>query len=85
MRVFFFTSLLCAGCSLSGCAGQLQAAMLEHAKATQVVADTLSAASDAIQCQRTKDEAMCSTAVSTIRDQVKALQDSAGILERARP
>lgn len=83
MRGIFFASILLVGCSLSGCAGQLKAAMVEHAKATQSVAGTLSQAAAEIQCEGSKDVAMCSAAVSLINDQVKALQDSAENLERA--
>lgn len=83
MRVFFLTSALVVSCSLFGCAGQLKTAMVEHARATALVAETLTRATAAIQCEGTKNTESCTAAVSTINDQAKALQDSADSLGRA--
>lgn len=83
MRGIYFASVLLVGCSLSGCAGQLKAAMVEHAKATQSVAGTLSQVAADIQCEGSKDVELCSAAVSMLNEQVKALQDSAENLEKA--
>lgn len=62
-----------------GCAGQLKGVMVEHAKSTRSVADTIKKALESVKCDSTA--AACPTAVSVIEDQIKALQDGANKLE----
>lgn len=69
--------------TLSGCAGQLKAALLDHAKSTRAIAETLGKATAAIQCEGSKDAASCQAALATIADQAKALEQGAGKLESA--
>lgn len=68
---------------LSGCAGQLKAAMTDHAKSTLAVADTLSKAAEAIKCDAAQGADACKAAVAAIGDQVKALRDGAERLNQA--
>lgn len=63
----------------TGCAGQLKGVMVEHAKSTRSVADTIKKALESVKCDSTA--AACPTAVSVIEDQIKALQDGANKLE----
>lgn len=70
---------LCVG----GCAGQMQAAVLEHARSTRAVADTIGKATAAVQCEGAKDQPACTAAVATINDQAKVLRESADTLERS--
>lgn len=67
---------------LPGCAGQLKLAMLDHAKSTRAVADTINKALASVQCEGSKDTAACQAAVSTISDQARALNQGAAELER---
>lgn len=84
MRKNILTITLTAGLGLAtGCAGQLKAAMLDHAKSTRAIADTLSKSTAAMQCEGTKSPDTCTAAVGSINDQAKALHDSAKRLEDA--
>lgn len=80
---------LLAALSLSGgCAGQLRAAVGEHAASTQSVAETLRKAAAMIRCDSMAADAAaqkesCSAAVATILDQAKALSDGSDQLKRA--
>ena len=68
---------------LPGCAGQLKLAILDHAKSTRSVADTINKALASIQCEGSKDTAACQAAVGTIADQARALNQGAAELERS--
>lgn len=67
----------------AGCAGQMKAAALEHARSTRAVADTIGKATAAVQCEGAKDQPACSAAVATINDQARALRESADTLQRS--
>lgn len=78
MSIFFaaVVGLLTLG---SGCAGQLKGAMVEHARSTRSVADTIKKAMESVKCDA--QAAACPTALMVIEDQVKALQSGATKLE----
>lgn len=76
MRVFFLTSVLVVGCSLSGCVGELKAAGADQSNPTQLVGGSLTLATITIQCEQSPDTSSCTFAVSTGNDQAKAQKDS---------
>lgn len=66
---------------LSGCAGQLKTAMLDHAKSTRAVADTITKSLSVVNCDGVKDAATCQAALTAIADQAKVLEQGAAKLE----
>lgn len=85
LKSLLITGSAAAILSLSGCAGQMKAAALEHARATKTIAMTVSKATEQIRCEDMKADSTntCKAAVSTLNDQVKVLTESGDKLEGA--
>ena len=85
MRLISRIILLGTFLSLGGCAGQLKSAMLEHARATQAVAETLTKVAASMKCDSMAADQKdgCTAAVTVIQDQAKAMRQSAEKLSDA--